>query len=388
MCALDDWTVDDVFDLVRRSAPFATLPRPVLDAVLDMLAGPLPQRRVRRAAAADRLGPRDRHAHRAPRRAAARGDLRRHDPRPRPLRGVPRRRREGRVAGSASSTRRWSTSRASATSSPSARRPGASRTSPTTRCSSRPAPGLPGRLPFWKGDSSAGRPSWAVRSGAFVREIDGAAPGRGRAQRVGAAGLDAWAADNLIAYLREQREATGHLPTTARSSSSGSATSSATGGWPCTRRSARQVHAPVGAVRGGAGCASGSGSTCRPCTATTASCCRLPDLEFDGPDRRRGPWQRPELLELVVARARRGAPTWSPSSSAARRCSPRGSASARPARCCCRGAGPTGDSRCGSSGSAPRSCSRWPASTRSFPIILETVRECLQDVFDVPGLPS
>ena len=38
--------------------PFATLPRSILESVLDMLAGPLPQRRVRRAAAAHRLGPR------------------------------------------------------------------------------------------------------------------------------------------------------------------------------------------------------------------------------------------------------------------------------------------------------------------------------------------
>ena len=27
-----------------------------------------------------------------------------------------------------------------------------------------------------------------------------------------AAGLDDWAADNLLGYLREQREATGHVP--------------------------------------------------------------------------------------------------------------------------------------------------------------------------------
>ena len=63
-----------------------------------------------------------------------------------------------------------------------------------------------------------------------------------------------------------------------------------------------------------------------------------------------------------------------------------GSASARPGPCCCRGAGPTGASRSGSSASGRPSCSRWPASTPRFPIVLETVRECVQDVFDVPGL--
>ena len=42
MAALDDWPVDDLEALVRRSAPFATLTRPVLEAVLDMLAGRYP----------------------------------------------------------------------------------------------------------------------------------------------------------------------------------------------------------------------------------------------------------------------------------------------------------------------------------------------------------
>ena len=73
MCAMDDWSVDDVEALVRRSAPFAGLPRSVLESVLDMLAGPLPERRVRRAAAAAGLGPGDRHADRP---AAARSGWR------------------------------------------------------------------------------------------------------------------------------------------------------------------------------------------------------------------------------------------------------------------------------------------------------------------------
>ena len=45
MVALDEWAVPDLLELVRRAAPFATLTRGVLDAVLDMLAsGVLPQR--------------------------------------------------------------------------------------------------------------------------------------------------------------------------------------------------------------------------------------------------------------------------------------------------------------------------------------------------------
>src|SRR6202041_1961419 len=42
MTALDDWAVDELEAVVRRSAPFATLTRSVLEAVLDMLAGRYP----------------------------------------------------------------------------------------------------------------------------------------------------------------------------------------------------------------------------------------------------------------------------------------------------------------------------------------------------------
>ena len=42
MAALDDWPVDDLEAVVRRAAPFSGLTRPVLEAVLDMLAGRYP----------------------------------------------------------------------------------------------------------------------------------------------------------------------------------------------------------------------------------------------------------------------------------------------------------------------------------------------------------
>ena len=42
MTAVDDWPVDELERLVRKSAPFGGLTRPVLEAVLDMLAGRYP----------------------------------------------------------------------------------------------------------------------------------------------------------------------------------------------------------------------------------------------------------------------------------------------------------------------------------------------------------
>lgn len=74
-----------------------------------------------------------------------------------------------------------------------------------------PAPGTPGRLPFWKGDQ-LGRPLELGRAlGAFLREIGGLAPEAAR-ERLTAAGLDRWAADNVLSYLDEQRRACGHVP--------------------------------------------------------------------------------------------------------------------------------------------------------------------------------
>jgi ATP-dependent Lhr-like helicase len=74
-----------------------------------------------------------------------------------------------------------------------------------------PAPGQPGKLPFWHGDAP-GRPAELGRAlGAFSRELSALGPDQAR-ERVRAAGLDEWAAGNLLAYLAEQREATGYVP--------------------------------------------------------------------------------------------------------------------------------------------------------------------------------
>ncbi|WP_454084798.1 DEAD/DEAH box helicase [Georgenia sp. Marseille-Q6866] len=68
-----------------------------------------------------------------------------------------------------------------------------------------PAPGQPGRLPFWKGDSP-GRPVELGRAlGAFVRTT-AALPLEQAHERLAEQGLDEWARDNLLGYLHEQRE--------------------------------------------------------------------------------------------------------------------------------------------------------------------------------------
>jgi ATP-dependent helicase Lhr and Lhr-like helicase len=85
-----------------------------------------------------------------------------------------------------------------------------------------PAPGVPGKLPFWKGDA-VGRPIELGRAiGAFIREAEAdlGRGERGRASlqaRLGADhDLDENAARNLVAYLDEELEIAGALPTDRR----------------------------------------------------------------------------------------------------------------------------------------------------------------------------
>ena len=81
-----------------------------------------------------------------------------------------------------------------------------------------PAPGLPARLPFWHGDR-AGRPyTLGLHTGSFTRALASleAADTPAARQQLEQLGLDRWAVDNLLAYLREQRESTGAVPSDRR----------------------------------------------------------------------------------------------------------------------------------------------------------------------------
>ncbi len=75
-----------------------------------------------------------------------------------------------------------------------------------------PAPGMPGRMPFWKGDRVSRPLELGLRIGALTRELGRLDPeaAKERLQRDHA--LESQAADNLLAYLRDQRQATGSLP--------------------------------------------------------------------------------------------------------------------------------------------------------------------------------
>ncbi len=76
-----------------------------------------------------------------------------------------------------------------------------------------PAPGEPGRLPFWRGDGP-GRPIELGRAiGAFTARLGRLGQARAVAWLEANTPLDTFAAENLAAYVAEQKTETGSLPT-------------------------------------------------------------------------------------------------------------------------------------------------------------------------------
>lgn len=75
-----------------------------------------------------------------------------------------------------------------------------------------PAPGEPGKMPFWKGDGP-GRPlEFGRRIGALARELHGLPKPAALTRLVTEHDLDPNAADNLLQFLSDQEAATGAVP--------------------------------------------------------------------------------------------------------------------------------------------------------------------------------
>ncbi len=209
ICALDDITVPDLEALVRRAAPFSALTRGVLESVLDMLAGRYPSEafaELRPRLVWDRATDTLTGRRGAQRLAVTSGGT------------IPDRGLFGVfIAGDGAGRRVGELDEEMVYES----RVGDVITLGTStwrieeithdQVRVSPAPGEAGRLPFWKGDT-LGRPAELGRAlGGFVRELGAMSPEAARA-RARTAGLDDWAADNLVGYLHEQREAIPQLP--------------------------------------------------------------------------------------------------------------------------------------------------------------------------------
>ncbi|SDT77913.1 ATP dependent helicase, Lhr family [Actinoplanes derwentensis] len=209
MVALDEWQVDDLATLVRRAAPFAELPSSALHAVLDMLSGRYPSTafaELRPRLVWDRATDQLTGRPGAQRLAVTSGGT------------IPDRGTFGVfLAGSERASRVGELDEEMVYES----RVGdvfllgstSWRIEDITpdRVLVSPAPGAPARMPFWKGDSP-GRPIELGRAiGARLRALTKAGD-EAATTALRESGLDEWAAGNLVAYLREQRESTRHLP--------------------------------------------------------------------------------------------------------------------------------------------------------------------------------
>ena len=207
MCAMDEWTVADLGRVVRRAANFEDLSDELLRNVLDLLAGRYPSdefAELRPRIVWDRRTDRLRAREGAGRIAiASAGTIP-----DRGLFGVFT--LDGRRVGELDEemvyeSRRGEVFVLGATS---------WRIEDITldRVVVSPAPGEPGKMPFWHGDKP-GRPIELGRAiGAATRELAATEHDEAIERLRSAFGLDELAAENLTAYLEDQREATGSVP--------------------------------------------------------------------------------------------------------------------------------------------------------------------------------
>ncbi|MEV0603950.1 ATP-dependent helicase [Streptomyces sp. NPDC050315] len=394
MVSMDAWDVEELLAVVRRAAPFAALPESAYSGVLDMLAGRYP------SDAFAELRPRivwDRVANTVTGRPGAQrlavtsgGTI--------PdrglfgvfLAGADPKKGGGRV-GELDEEMVYES------------RVGDVFTLGTTswrieditrdRVLVSPAPGVPGRLPFWKGDQ-LGRPLELGRAlGAYLREIGALDPEAARA-RLSAAGLDDWAAGNVLSYLAEQREACGHVPddrtiVVERFRDE-------LGDWRVVVHSpfGAQVHAPW-ALALGARLAERYGMDAQVMHADDGIVLRLPDADLMGldlldtdPDAAGAefdPDQSPVgaadvvfdkgEVDQVVTDQVGGSALFA---ARFRECAAR--ALLLPRR------NPGKRTPLWQQRQRAAQLLQVASEFGSFPIVLEAIRECLQDVFDVPGL--
>ncbi|HET7328676.1 MAG TPA: ATP-dependent helicase [Nocardioidaceae bacterium] len=237
-----------------------------------------------------------------------------------------------------------------------------------------PAPGAPGRLPFWKGDA-LGRPAeLGAAVGAFVREmsrldVDGAQ------RRARDAGLDAWAAGNLVAFLDEQRESTAHLPTDKTLVVE--RFRDELGDWRLVLHSpyGAQLHAPW-ALAVSARLRERFGIDAQIAPADDGIVLRIPETDAEPPGAEVFVLDADEIEDIVTAEVGSSALF----ASRFRECAARALLLPRrdPGR-----RSPLWQQR-------QRSAQLLEVARKygSFPIVLEAVRECLQDVYDVPALTT
>ncbi len=235
-----------------------------------------------------------------------------------------------------------------------------------------PAPGIPGRLPFWKGDA-LGRPAeLGAAIGAFTREL-GALPAKQAEKRARENGLDEWAAGNLVAYLHEQLEATNALPTDRTLLVE--RFRDELGDWRLVVHSpyGTPVHAPW-ALAINARLRERYGVDGQAVASDDGIVIRIPDTDAEAPGGEVIVFEADEIDDLVTQEVGGSALF----AARFRECAARALLLPRrdPGR-----RSPLWQQR-QRSAALLEVASKYP----SFPIVLEAVRECLQDVYDLPSL--
>jgi ATP-dependent Lhr-like helicase len=211
MAAMDDWDVEALFAAIRGAAPFAELSRTVFDGVLDMLSGRYPSdefAELRPRITWDRVAGRVSAREGAKRVAVANGGTI-------PDRGLFGVFLIGAAAGAARvgeldeemvfESRAGDTFVLGASS---------WRIEEIThdRVLVSPAPGEPGKMPFWKGDR-AGRPlELGLAIGRLMHDLLRLPPAAAVDRLTRDHDLDARAAENLLDYLRDQLAAARAVP--------------------------------------------------------------------------------------------------------------------------------------------------------------------------------
>ncbi len=241
-----------------------------------------------------------------------------------------------------------------------------------------PAPGEPGKLPFWKGDAM-GRPIELGRAlGALVRNVEGDLA-RGAAGRDAVLTrlrdrhhLDELAAENLVSYLEDEKEAAGALPTDRRVVVE--RFRDELGDWRLVLLTpfGGRVHAPWSlAIE--ARLRERLGQEVASIWSDDGIAIRLPEGDLDGVEEALFP--DPEAIEDLVVAA-----VGSSALFAARFRENAGRALLLPRR--------RPGSRTPLWQQRQRAADLLGVASRygSFPILVETYRECLADVFDLPAL--
>ncbi|PVE94737.1 ATP-dependent helicase [Microbacterium sp. TPD7012] len=235
-----------------------------------------------------------------------------------------------------------------------------------------PAYGQPGKVPFWHGDG-IGRPfELGEALGKFSREVAAATPEKA-AQRLIEAGLDEQARTNLMAHLTEQREATGTLPTDRTLTVERG--HDEVGDWRVILHSpyGMKVHAPW-ALAINARMRERLGVEGSAVASDDGIIVRIPDAEAEPPGAELFVFD-PDELEVLVTQEVGGSALFA---SRFRECAARALLMPRtnPNR-----RSPLWQQR-------QRSAQLLEVARRhpTFPVILETLREVLQDVYDLPSL--